>query len=120
MSSSVRDLLITSWLIVFAVTLGVALFHPSFQSDGLEETIRLAVLSLISTLAGVGLIRYTEILGRSSSRFRKIALVIFVICMIPLVPVALVTFAMPWAALIILSLIYVRWKWALITSIDQR
>jgi len=119
MSSSVRDLLITAWLIIFAVTIGVAIFHPSFETASVLETVRFSAYSLIATLAGIALIRYTEILGRSSSRFRKTSLVIFVVCMIPLLPVAYVTFAMPWAALVILTLVYVRWKWALVASSDQ-
>jgi hypothetical protein len=71
---------------------------------------------LISTLAGIGLIRYCELLGHSSSRSKKTALGIFTVCLIPLVPVMYVTFIMPWAALVILTLLYTRWRWALVPS----
>lgn len=100
------------------VTIGVVAFHPSFGTQSSAETLKIAGFALISTLAGVGLVRYTEILGRSSGRTRKITLVVFVICMLPLIPVVLVTFTMPWGALIVMSLIYVRWKWALVPSLD--
>ena len=118
MRSSVRDLLITGWLIILVATIGVVAFHPSFSSQSSSETLKITGFALISTLAGVGLVRYTEILGRSSGRTRKITLAVFVICMLPLIPVAFVTFAMPWGALIVMSLIYVRWKWALVPSSD--
>jgi hypothetical protein len=116
MRSSARDLLITGWLIIFVVTIGVVAFHPSFVTQGSAETLKIVGFALISSLAGAGLVRYTEPLGRSSGRTRKFVLVIFVVCMLPLIPVVLVTFAMPWGALIIMSLIYVRWKWALVPS----
>ena len=118
MHSSVKDLLITGWVIILVVTIGVVAFHPSFGTQSSAETLKIAGFALISTLAGVGLVRYTEILGRSSGRTRKITLVVFVICMLPLIPVVLVTFTMPWGALIVMSLIYVRWKWALVPSLD--
>jgi len=71
--------------------------------------------ALIATIAGVTLSRFTELLGRSSQKMKMktSALVIFVVCMLPLIPVGLATFSMPWAALIIGTLVYVRWKWAL-------
>ncbi|MEE8047057.1 MAG: hypothetical protein V3T49_09455 [Dehalococcoidia bacterium] len=118
MTSSVRDLLITGWLIIFVITIGIMAFHPSFGTQSPAETARVIGFSLISTIAGVGLVRYTEILGRSSAVTRRFALGVFVVCMIPLVPVVLITFATPWAALIILTLVYIRWKWALVTSSD--
>jgi|TARA_B110000438_G_scaffold26088_1_gene24709 hypothetical protein len=113
MSSSVRDILITAWSIIFVITVGVIAFHPSFKYEGLTMTLRISGFALIATVAGVALARFTEILGRSSQKMKTSALVIFVVCMLPLIPVGLSTFSMPWAALIIGTLVYVRWKWAL-------
>ncbi|MBN4064958.1 hypothetical protein JYU04_04400 [Dehalococcoides mccartyi] len=114
MSTSVRDLLITGWAIVFAITVGVIAFHPSFKGDGWSAVAQTGGFALISTVAGIGLIRFTEMLGVSGSRFRKIALGLFIVSMLPLIPVALATFGMPWGAMIIVTLVYVRWKWALL------
>ncbi len=117
MSTSVRDLIITGWAIIFFVTIGVVAFHPSFTGDDrLQDLLRIGGFALIATTAGIVLIRFTELLGRSSSRAKKITLGIFVVCMIPLIPVALATFGMPWGALILITLVYVRWKWALVPS----
>jgi len=101
MSSSVRDILITGWSIIFVITVGVIAFQPSFKDEG------------FSMALSVTLSRFTELLGRSSQKMKTSALVIFVVCMLPLIPVGLATFSMPWAALIIGTLVYVRWKWAL-------
>jgi hypothetical protein len=117
MMNSVRDLIITGWAIVFVVTIGVVAFHPSFtEEDGLKNLMRIGGFALIATTAGIVLVRFTELLGRSSSRARKFTLGIFVVCMLPLVPVALATFGMPWGALIVITLFYVRWRWALVPS----
>lgn len=113
MSTSVRDLIITGWAVIFAITVGVVVFHPSFTSEPVINTLRIAGFALIAMLAGIGILRFTEILGRSSSRVKKIVLGIFIVCMLPLIPVGIATFSMPWAALIIVTLVYVRWKWAL-------
>jgi hypothetical protein len=113
MSSSVRDILITAWSIIFVITVGVIAFHPSFKGEGLSAILRIDGLALIATVAGVALARFTDLLGRSSQKMKTSALVIFVVCMLPLIPVGLATFSMPWAALIIGTLVYVRWKWAL-------
>jgi hypothetical protein len=118
MKTSVRDLIITGWLVIFATTVGTVAFHPSFEGGGMESVLRLGGLALISTLGGVGLIRYTKLLGRSPTLVRRTALGVFVVSMLPLIPVALQTFSMPWGALIIVSLVYVRWKWALVSSSD--
>ena len=75
-------------------------------------TLRISGFALIATVGGVALARFTEILGRSSQKMKTSAMVIFVVCMLPLIPVGLSTFSMPWAALIIGTLVYVRWKWA--------
>ncbi len=116
MSTSIRDLIITGWAIIFVTTVGVVIFHPSFKGEGMVTTLRVGGFALIATLAGIVLTRFTELIGRSSSRVKKTALVIFVICMLPLIPVVLATFGMPWGALIIVTLVYVRWKWALVSS----
>jgi hypothetical protein len=116
MSSSVRDLIITGWTIVFAVTVGVIAFHPSFKDEGILAVLQIVGFAFISMVAGVLLTRFTEILGRSSAKSRKIALGLFIVLMLPLIPVALATFGMPWGALILVTLVYVRWKWALIAS----
>ncbi len=115
MSTSVRDLIITGWAIIFAVTVGVVAFHPSFVDEPPINAIRIAGFAFISMVAGILLLRFTEIIGRSSARSRKITLGIFIVCMLPLIPVGMATFGMPWAALIIITLVYVRWKWALVT-----
>ncbi|MDE0592955.1 MAG: hypothetical protein OSB68_06930 [Dehalococcoidia bacterium] len=112
MSSSVRDILITAWSIICVITVGVIAFHPSFKYEGLSMTLSISGFALIATVAGVTLARFTEILGCSSQKMKTSALVIFVVCMLPLIPVGLATFSMPWAALIIATLVYVRWKWA--------
>ncbi|MBT4126401.1 MAG: hypothetical protein HOE43_08400 [Chloroflexi bacterium] len=116
MSSSVRDLIITGWAIIFAVTIGVVVFHPSFKEESAIYAIRIAGLAFISMMAGILLLRFTEITGRSSARTKKTILGIFIVCMLPLIPVGLATFGMPWAGLIIATLVYVRWKWALAAS----
>ncbi|NQW20988.1 MAG: hypothetical protein HQ477_09780 [Chloroflexi bacterium] len=116
MSTSVRDLIITGWAIIFVVTLGVIAFHPSFKDEELLVVLRTGGFALISTSAGIGLVRFTEFLGRSTSLTRKIVLGVFVVSMLPLIPVAVVTFGMPWGALILITLVYVRWKWALVSS----
>ena len=115
MRSSVRDILITAWSIIFVITVGVIAFHPSFKYEGLSMTLRISGFALIATGAGVALVRFTDFLGRSTQKMKTSALVIFVVCMLPLIPVGLSTFSMPWGALIISTLVYVRWKWALAT-----
>jgi len=116
MSSSVRDLIITGWAIIFAVTVGVIAFHPSFKDEGIASILLIVGFAFIAMMAGILMARFTELLGRSSARFRRISLGLFIIFMLPLIPVALATFGMPWAAMIIVTLVYVRWKWALIAS----
>jgi hypothetical protein len=116
MKTSVRDMLITGWLVIFATTVGTVAFHPSFEDDGMEAVLRLGGMALIATIAGIGLVRYTKLLGRSPTLIRRLALGVFVVSMLPLIPVGVETFSMPWGALIILSLVYVRWKWALVPS----
>lgn len=118
MRTSVRDLIITGWIIIFIVTVGVVAIHPAYQSRGLEGVLMFGGASLIGTLAGIGLTRYTELIGRSSTRAKTSTLVLFVACIIPLVPVMYFVSALPWAALIILTLVYVRWRWALVPSAD--
>ncbi|MBT5893039.1 MAG: hypothetical protein HOH57_04480 [Chloroflexi bacterium] len=113
MSSSVRDILITGWSIIFVITVCVIAFQPSFKDEGFSMALSIGGFALIATIAGVTLSRFTELLGRSSQKMKTSALVIFVVCMLPLIPVGLATFSMPWAALIIGTLVYVRWKWAL-------
>ena len=115
MSTSIRDLIITGWAIIFAVTVGVVAFHPSFVDEPPINAFRIAGFAFISMAAGIVLLRLTEVIGRSSARSRKFALGIFVLCMLPLIRVGIATFGMPWAALIIVTLVYVRWKWALAT-----
>jgi len=116
MSTSVRDLIITGWAIIFLVTVSVAAFHPSFKDDGLSAALRVAGFALIATIAGIALMRFTEVLGASSPKVRKTALGVFIVCMLPLIPVALATFGMPWGALILVTLVYVRWKWAIVST----
>jgi hypothetical protein len=43
---------------------------------------------------------------------------LFIIGMLPLIPVGLETFSMPWAGLIVITLVYVRWRWAVVPSTD--
>lgn len=118
MRTSVRDLIITGWTIIFVVTVGVVAIHPAYRDEGLQGVLMFGGASLIGTLGGIGLIRFTELIGRSSSRSKAVTLGIFVACMIPLVPVMYFVFAMPWVAMIILTLVYVRWRWALVPSVD--
>lgn len=116
MVTSFRDLLITGWVIIFLITVGVIAFHPTLKGDGWNEVARIGGLAAIATLIGIVMTRFVELLGRTGRRIRKTALVVFVIGMLPLIPVGLATFAMPWGALILITLIYVRWKWALIPT----
>jgi hypothetical protein len=57
-------------------------------------------------------------LGSSSSRSRKSALALFVASAFALIPIMYVTFASPWLVLIGLTLLYVRWQWALVATPD--
>ena len=118
MRTSVRDLIITGWVIIFVVTVWVVVIHPAYQGRGLQGVLMFGGESLVGTLAGIGLTRFTELVGRSSPRAKTATLGIFVVCMIPLAPVMYFVFALPWAALIILTLFYVRWRWALVPSAD--
>jgi hypothetical protein len=114
----VRDLIITGWTIIFVVTVGVIAVHPAYQDQGLQDVLMLGGASLIGTIAGTGITRYTELIGRSSQRTKIATQGIFVVGMIPLAPVMYFVFALPWVAMIILTLIYVRWRWALVPSAD--
>jgi hypothetical protein len=118
MRTSVRDLIITGWALIFAVTVGIFFFHPSFTGEDITIVLRLIGFALIPTITGVGLMRFTEIVGRSSGFFRKFVLALFIIGMLPLIPVVLETFSMPWAGLIVITLVYVRWRWAVVPSTD--
>jgi hypothetical protein len=120
MGTSVRDLIITGWTIIFLVTIGVVAFHPSFKGEGSDLVLRTGGFALIATLAGILLLRFTERIGVSSARTRKISLIVFMLCMLPLIPVALATFGTPWGVLILITLLYVRWKWALATTSNER
>lgn len=112
LKTSFRDLLITGWLIIFAVTVGVVAFHPSYEDQGMSGVIRLGGLAAVGTLGGILLTRFVDLLGASSPRTRKTAMVLFLASWAALIPVMYVTFAMPWGALIVMTLLYVRWKWA--------
>ena len=118
MSTSVRDLIITGWLIILAVTVSVVLFHSEFQTAGSSDDLRLGGLASIGALGGILLTRYVETIGRWSSRAKKIAIALFVVCMIALIPVMMATFALPWSVLMILTLVYSQWKWALAARPD--
>ena len=113
MSTSIRDLLITGWLITLVTTVAVVLFHSDFQTEGSSQDLYLGGLAAIGAAAGILLVRFVNMLGASSSRYKKSALVLYTVCMVALIPVMKSTFAAPWAVLIILTLLYVRWKWAL-------
>ena len=106
MSTSLRDLLITGWLIILAVTVSVVIFHSDYQQEGGMADLRLAGLAAIGTVAGMLMVRYVDLIGNSSQRFRRIALVLFAACMVALIPVMVATFALPWGVLIILTLVY--------------
>ena len=116
MRTSVRDLIITGWALIFAITVGIFFFHPSFIVEEITTVLRLIGLALIPTITGIGLMLFTEIVGRSSGFFRKFVLALFVIGMLPLIPVGLETFSIPWAGLIVITLVYVRWRWAVVPS----
>ena len=116
--TSFRDLLITGWVIVFGVTVGLVAIHPSYQGQGVLVALRLYGLSAIGSVGGILLTRFVDLLGASSSRTRKIALALFVASAIALVPVMFETYATPWAVLIVLTLLYVRWKWVLLAVED--
>jgi uncharacterized membrane protein YeaQ/YmgE (transglycosylase-associated protein family) len=118
LKTSFRDLLVTGWLIIFGVTVGVVAFHPAYQGQGTLGVLELSGLTIIGVVGGVLLTIYVNRLGASSPRSRKIALALFVASAVALVPVMFVTFASPWLALIVLTLLYVRWKWALVSTSD--
>lgn len=118
LKTSFRDLLITGWLIIFAVTVGLVAFHSDYQDQGTSGALRVGGLAAVGSIAGILLTRYVNRLSYATSRSRKIALSLFVASMVALIPVMVVTFRMPWAALIVLTLLYVRWKWALVTGPD--
>lgn len=109
-------MIITGWVIIFGITVGLVAFHPSFREEGFQSFLRIGGFALIPTLVGILLLRFTDLLGRATSRTRKLALAVFILSALPLIPVALATFGMPWGALIIITLLYVRWKWALVPS----
>ena len=108
LKTSFRDLLVTGWLIVFGVTVGVVAFHPAYQGQGSLGVLKLSGLAMVGVVGGVLLTINVNRLGSSSSRSRKSALI----------PVMYVTFASPWLVLIGLTLLYVRWKWALVATPD--
>jgi hypothetical protein len=110
--TSFRDLLITGWLIIFGVTVGVVAFHPTYEGQGMSGVLRLGGLTAVGTLGGILLTRFVDLLGASSSRTRKTAMVLSLATWAALIPVMCVTFSMPWGVLIVLTLLYVRWKWA--------
>jgi hypothetical protein len=118
LTTSFSDLLITGWLIIFVVTVGVVAFHPAYQDQGASGVTGLGALAAIGTLGGILLTRNVNRLGNATSRTRKIALSLFVASMVALIPVMYVTFSMPWGALIVLTLLYVRWKWAFVATRD--
>lgn len=114
-NTSFRDLLITGWLIIFGVTVGVVAFHPAYESQGMAGVLRLSGLAAIGTLGGILLTRFVDMLGVSSPRTRKYAIVLSLLSWAALIPLMYLTFAMPWGVLIVLTLLYVRWKWAFTT-----
>ena len=118
LKTSFRDLLVTGWLIIFGVTVGVVAFHPAYQGQGTLGVLELSGLTTIGVVGGVLLTIYVNRLSASSPRSRKTALALFVASEVALVPVMFVTFASPWLALIVLTLLYVRWKWALVSTSD--
>ena len=118
LKTSFRDLLITGWVIVFGVTVWLVAIHPAYQGQGVLVALRLDGLSAIGSVGGILLTRFVDLLGASSSRTRKFALSLFVVSALALIPVMYVIFVTPWAVLIVLTLLYVRWKWALLTAED--
>ena len=118
LKTSFRDLLITSWLIIFGVTTGMAAIHPAYRVQGLQDIAIFIGLPAIGMAGGILLTLYVNRLCQAASRTRKIALSLFVASMLALIPVMWVIFAMPWAALMVLTLLYTRWKWALVATTD--
>ena len=118
LKTSFRDLLVTGWLIIFGVTVGVVAFHPAYQGQGTLGVLKLSGLATIGVVGGVLLTIYVNRLGASSARSRKTALTLFVASAVALIPVMYVTFASPWLTLIVLTLLYVRWKWAFVSTSD--
>ena len=118
LKTSFRDLLITGWVIVFGVTVGLVAIHPAYQGQGVLVALRLDGLSAIGSVGGILLTRFVDLLGASSSRTRKFALSLFVVSALALIPVMYVIFVTPWAVLIVLTLLYVRWKWVLLAAED--
>lgn len=118
LKTSFRDLLITGWVIVFGVTVWLVAIHPAYQGQGVLVALRLDGLSAIGSVGGILLTRFVDLLGASSSRTRKFALSLFVASALALIPVMYVIFVTPWAVLIVLTLLYVRWKWVLLAAED--
>ncbi|MCH7969663.1 MAG: hypothetical protein IH960_01305 [Chloroflexi bacterium] len=118
LKTSFRDLLITGWVIVFGVTVWLVAIHPAYQGQGVLVALRLDGLSAIGSVGGILLTRFVDLLGASSSRTRKFALSLFVVSALALIPVMYVIFVTPWAVLIVLTLLYVRWKWVLLAAED--
>ena len=117
-TTSFRDLLITGWLIIFGVTVGLVAFHSDYQDQGTSDGLRIGGLAAVGSAGGILLTRFVNRLSYATPRARKIALLLFVASMIALIPVMIVTFRTPWAVLIVLTLLYVRWKWAFVAAPD--
>ena len=116
--TSFRDLLITGWLIIFVVTVALVTFHSDYQGEGTSDSLRVGVLAGVGAVGGILLTRFVNRLSQATPRSRKIALGLFIASMVALIPVMFVTFATPWAVLIVLTLLYVRWKWAFVAAPD--
>ena len=118
LKTSFRDLLITGWLIIFGVTVGLIAFHSDYQDQGTSDGLRIGGLAAVGSVGGILLTRFFNRMSYATPPACKIAISLFVASMVALIPVMIVTFRMPWAALIVLTLLYVRWKWAFVAAPD--
>lgn len=68
-------------------------------------------LTALGTIIALVVLRITDSLSKRNGSSRKIALWAYFCAIVALVPVAYTSLIIPWIVLVIVTLVYVRWKW---------
>jgi hypothetical protein len=101
----------TAWVLLGLVSIGLFQFHPDHSEREFNMVLALMGLTALGTIIALVVLRITDSLSKRNGSSRKIALWAYFCAIVALVPVAYTSLIIPWIVLVIVTLVYVRWKW---------
>lgn len=110
-ASSVRNALMTAWVLLGIISIGLFQFHPDHSDRELSIVLSLMGLTVLGTVVSLVVLRVTDRLAKRNGPSRKLVLWAYFFAIVALVPVSYMSLIIPWIVLMIVTLVYVRWKW---------